>query len=77
MKRQLLCSQLDVLNKEIHTQHERPSLDNRKDVILHHDNDRTHVERKTAKKIAELGWETSPQLTYTPHIAPSDYHLFR
>lgn len=69
------CSQLDVLNTEI--QRKRPSLANRKGVILHHDNARPHVARKTAQKIAELGWETLPQPPYSPDIAPSDYHLFR
>ena len=69
------CSQLDALNTEI--QRKRPSLANRKGVIILHDNARPHVARQTVQKIAELGWETLPHPPYSPDIAPSDYHLFR
>lgn len=50
------CWQLDVSKKEI--QLKRPSLANRKDVILYHDHVRPHVASKTAQKILELGWKT-------------------
>ncbi|KZC04989.1 Histone-lysine N-methyltransferase SETMAR, partial [Dufourea novaeangliae] len=50
---------------------------NRKGVILHHDNARSHTARITAKKLRQLGWEVLPQPAYSPDIGPSDYHLFR
>ena len=54
----------------------RPSLVNRKGVILHHDNAKPHTAKITQQKINEFGWEVLPHPPYSPDIAPSDYHLF-
>ncbi|GFV69945.1 histone-lysine N-methyltransferase SETMAR [Trichonephila clavipes] len=69
------CSQLDVLNKEI--QHKRPSLANRKEVILHQDKTRLIRGKKLNIKNCKTELETLPQLAYTPYITPPDCHLFR
>ncbi|GFS96373.1 histone-lysine N-methyltransferase SETMAR [Trichonephila clavipes] len=73
--RRRLCCVVGETGKAI--QHKHPSLANRKDVILHHDNARLEVIRNTAYEIEDLVWETLPEPAYTPDIAPSDYQLFR
>ena len=42
-----------------------------------HDNARPHVAKLTCEKLLKLGWITVPHLPYSPHLAPTDYHLFR
>ena len=32
---------------------------------------------QTRKKLLEFGWEAMTHSTYSPALAPSDYHLFR
>ena len=49
---------------------------NRKDIILHHDNARSHAALGIRQKIAEVGWEILSHPPYSPDIALSDYHLF-
>ncbi|EZA55222.1 Histone-lysine N-methyltransferase SETMAR [Ooceraea biroi] len=49
---------------------------NRKGVIFHHDNARPHTSLQTRKKLLKLGWDL-PHPSYSPDLAPSDYHLFR
>ena len=49
---------------------------NRKDMILHHDNARSHVALGTRQKIAKVGWEILSHPPYSPDIAPSNHHLF-
>lgn len=71
----LYCQQLVRLHSEI--TRNRPSLVNRKCVILQHDNARPHIAKMTQKKIRELGYEILPHPPYSPDISPSDYHLFR
>lgn len=71
----IYCQQLDRLHQEL--LHNRPSLINRKGVILQVDNARPHIARKTQQKIHQLGWEVLPHPPYSPDMAPSDYHLFR
>ena len=36
-----------------------------------------NLAKVTKQKIREFGWEVLPHPTYSPDIAPSDYHLFR
>ena len=55
----------------------RSFLVNRKGVVFHHDNSRSHSARITCSKIEELGWEKLLHPMYSPDIDPSDYHLFR
>jgi [histone H3]-lysine36 N-dimethyltransferase SETMAR len=69
------CQQLVRLSQAL--VRNRPSLVNRKGVILQHDNARPHIARVTQQKIRELGWEVLPHSPYSPDMAPSDYHLFR
>lgn len=49
----------------------------REGVCVPHDNARPHSARKTLDKIKELRWEVLPHPSYSPDMAPSDYHLFR
>ena len=58
-------------------QEKRPSLTNRKGVILQHDNARPHTSLKTKKKLLELDWDILPHPPYSPDLAPSDFYLFR
>jgi len=44
--------------------------------LLQHDNARPHTSLKTVKHIANLGWTVLPHPTYSPGLAPSDFHLF-
>ena len=72
---EMYCQQLERLNQKLKSK--RPSLFNRKGIILQHDNARPHKARKTSEKIRELNWEVLPHPPYSPDLAPSDYHLFR
>lgn len=55
----------------------RPSLVNRKGVILQQDNARPHVSKSTKEFIKNLNWELLEHPPYSPDIAPSDFYLFR
>ena len=53
------------------------ALVNRNRVILQQNNARPHIARTTMAKIQELaGIELLSHPAYSPHLAPSDYHLF-
>lgn len=55
-----------------------PSMVNRGQALLQHDNAPAHRSGTVKRKIEELpGIEVLPHPAYSPDIAPSDYHLFR
>ena len=72
---ELYCQQLDRLCMAV--KKNRPSLFNRKGVVFHQDNAKPHTSRITRNKLNEIGWEILPHPSYSPDIAPSDYHLFQ
>jgi len=45
-------------------------------VILLHDNAPSHTAKLVKKTIEAFGWEILSHATYSPDLAPSDYHLF-
>ena len=46
-------------------------------VILQHDNARPHVARPVKTYLETLKWKILPHSSYSPDVAPSDYHFFR
>jgi len=48
-----------------------------RNIIILHDNARPHAAHLTLEAIAKMGWEVLPHPSYSPDVAPSDYHLFR
>ncbi|GFR89886.1 histone-lysine N-methyltransferase SETMAR [Elysia marginata] len=46
------------------------------DVLLLHDNARPHKSIRTRESIALFGWTFLPHPSYSPDLAPSDYHFF-
>jgi len=45
-------------------------------VILLHDNAPSHTAKLVKEMIEAFGWEILLHATYSPNLAPSDYHLF-
>jgi histone-lysine N-methyltransferase SETMAR len=45
-------------------------------IIILHDNAHPHAARLTLEAIAKMGWDILPHPSYSPDLAPSDYHLF-
>jgi histone-lysine N-methyltransferase SETMAR len=68
------CQQLSKLNDCLHQK--RPNLVNRARVVFHHYNARPHTSLVTRQKLLELGWDVLPHPSYSPDMAPTDYHLF-
>jgi len=68
------CSQLDKLKTAI--EQKRPEIANRKGVVFHQDNARSHVSLITRQKLLELDWDILSYPSYSPDLEPSDFHLF-
>ncbi|GFW37561.1 histone-lysine N-methyltransferase SETMAR [Trichonephila clavipes] len=66
---------LDKLNDAL--QQKRSELINRKGVVFHQDNARSHTSLVTRQKLLQLEWDTMPHPPYSPDLAPLDYYLFR
>ncbi|GFW41840.1 histone-lysine N-methyltransferase SETMAR [Trichonephila clavipes] len=64
----LYCQQLDRLKLAI--DQKRPELDNRRGVVFHQDNARTHTSVVTRHNLWELGWEVLMHPPYSPDLAP-------
>jgi histone-lysine N-methyltransferase SETMAR len=47
-----------------------------KDVVLLHDNARPHTAARTNALIKLFNWEIIDHPSYSPDLAPIDYHLF-
>jgi len=47
-----------------------------RNIIILHDNVCPHAARLTLEAIAKIGWEVLSHPSYSPDLAPSDYHLF-
>ena len=47
-----------------------------RNIIILHDNARPHAACLTSEAMAKMGWEVLPHPSYSPDLAPSDYHLF-
>lgn len=71
----LYCEMLGRLEERM--KKTRGNLLRRKTVILHQDNARPHVSKKTKNFIQELGWELMDHPPYSPDLAPSDFYVFR
>ena len=70
----LYCKQLDRLKEAIAQKH--PVLANRNGIVFHQDNAKPHTSILTRQKLRELGWEVLMHPSYSPDLAPSNYHLF-
>jgi histone-lysine N-methyltransferase SETMAR len=44
--------------------------------LIQHDNARPHTSLRTQEAIAKFGWNVLPYPSYSPDLAPSDFHLF-
>ncbi|XP_047370017.1 histone-lysine N-methyltransferase SETMAR-like [Vespa velutina] len=72
---EVYCHQLDKLNDAL--QQKRTELINRKGVVFHQDNARSHTSLVSRQKFLQLEWDTMPHPPYSPDLAPLDYYLFR
>ena len=50
---------------------------NPREILLQHENARLNTSFKTQKAITKFGWTVIPHPSYSPDLAPSDFHLFR
>jgi hypothetical protein len=46
------------------------------DMLIQHDNARPHTSLRNQEAIAKFGWNVLPHPSYSPDVAPSDFHLF-
>ena len=66
------CTQLEKLKEAIITK--RPEVVNKRDVVFHHDNARSHVSLAVRMKLLEFDWHVLPHSPYSPDVAPLDYY---
>ena len=67
--------QMIDLNRAL--QEKRPDYRRRQHkVIFLHDNARSHTAKRVKETIETFSWEILAHDTYSPDLAPSDYHLF-
>lgn len=60
------------------TMQKRPFVaNNRRKVILLHNNVRSHIVKSVKQTFLELEWEIFPHPMYSPNLVSSDYHFFR
>ena len=74
---QIISSDLYIImltNLKARTSRIRP--EKKTTFLLQHDNSLFHMNMKTIKYIASLGWTILPHPLYSPDLAPSDYRLF-
>jgi histone-lysine N-methyltransferase SETMAR len=43
--------------------------------LIQHDNARHHTSLRTQEEISKFGWTVLPHPSYSPDLAPSDFHL--
>ncbi|GFW05859.1 transposase [Trichonephila clavipes] len=70
----IYCHQLDRL--KLVTDQKWPDLDNRRGVVFHQDNARSHTAVVTRQKLWDLDWNVLMHPPYSPDLAPRDYYLF-
>jgi histone-lysine N-methyltransferase SETMAR len=63
----LYCKQLDRVSAKPQGKQDR--------IYFLHDNARPHIAKSTREKLLKLGWVTVPHPSYSPDLAPTDYHL--
>jgi len=64
---------VQTLHKLRHALHDkRPG----RNIIILHDSARPHTARLTSEAITKMRWEVLPHPSYSPDLAPSNYHLF-
>uniref|UniRef100_A0A0N5BQ39 Histone-lysine N-methyltransferase SETMAR n=1 Tax=Strongyloides papillosus TaxID=174720 RepID=A0A0N5BQ39_STREA len=69
------CKEEEEMRKKLSVL--KPSLVNKRDPILFHDNAEPHVSKTTVQKLKELECEPLPHPAYSPDLFPTDYHLFK
>ena len=65
----LYCQQLDRVAAKLRRK--------QNGIYFFHDNDRFYIAKSTREKLLKLGWVTTPHSSYSPHLTPMGYHLFR
>ena len=70
---ELYVQQMERLKTAI--QEKRPNRQH--GVLLLHDNARPHIADMTKEAIQTHGWEVLPHPSYSPDLAPTDFHLFQ
>ena len=63
------CQQLDRIAEELKGEQDR--------IQFLYDNARSHVVESIPQKLLDLRWIFVSHLPYSPHLIPTDYHLYR